>query len=173
MLAARLSDIEANYSTRPLIDFADPDIRQTVAKVLRERGMDRQRLGFSLEIQEDIRVWSYGLLILGPKDCTGLNTRFAIDSLVLIAARMADEAQYVQAKGRSSMSRGLCKSIYYPVTTLGPQQVLQQLRNTRMEALHDLASLVKVIRKKDTAAFSQKPSNQHLMRATRSPPWLA
>ena len=72
-------------------------------------------------------MWSYGILILGSEDCAGLNTRSAIDSLVLIAARMADEAQYVQAKGRSSRSRGLFKSIYYPVTTFGPQQVLQQL----------------------------------------------
>jgi hypothetical protein len=41
---------------------------------------------------KEIRSWKYGVLILNPNDGIGLNTKFAIDSIVLITNEIKKES---------------------------------------------------------------------------------
>lgn len=41
-----------------------------------------------------IRSWKFGILLLSPKDAIGVNTKFAVDSLVLITNELKSYAEY-------------------------------------------------------------------------------
>lgn len=43
---------------------------------------------------KEIRSWDYGILILEPEEGVGINTRFAKDSIVLIATKVENKAEY-------------------------------------------------------------------------------
>lgn len=42
-------------------------------------------VGSSYDNMKTIRTWTHGILILHPQDAVGVNTQFAVDSLVIIA----------------------------------------------------------------------------------------
>jgi hypothetical protein len=52
-------------------------------------------------------------LILDPEEGVGVNSRFSKDSIVLIACKVQNKAEYEQFLGRSSRTRGMCRGIYY------------------------------------------------------------
>ena len=41
-----------------------------------------------------IRSWKFGILIVNPEDAVGVNTKFALDSLVLITNEILRHEEY-------------------------------------------------------------------------------
>ena len=83
----------------------------------------------------DIRSWDYGVLLIKPSECRGVDTRFAKDALVLIAAKVESYHQYLQMLGRSSRSRKVCEGILYSVTSERPSQVIERLKRANVSLM--------------------------------------
>jgi hypothetical protein len=86
--------IYLNYDERPIIIFSTIEIQAKIKAILVRRSWARCKEGTSKDALSEIRSWNYGILLLSPEDAVGVNTRFAMDSVVLITNRMADKAQY-------------------------------------------------------------------------------
>jgi hypothetical protein len=106
-------EIAINYDERPIIVICESHTKDKVVDILERNKFLKFKIGVSVDVIKEIRAWEYGVLILEPSEGVGVNTRFAKDSLVLIATKVENKAEYEQFMGRSSRTRGMCKGIYF------------------------------------------------------------
>ena len=74
-------------------------------------------IGISEQNLHEIRQWNEGILLIDKKECRGIDTRFAKDSVVLIISSVESYHHYLQMLGRSSRSRNVCEGILYCPTS--------------------------------------------------------
>jgi hypothetical protein len=123
-------EINKTYHERPIILFCEGLSRQRITTLLGARGWTKYLEGPCAKNLATIRAWTFGILILSRNDAMGLDTRFQVDSQVLIALNVGSREEYQQMVGRSSRVRGLCFSAYYPVTEDSAEQAFEQLKMT-------------------------------------------
>ena len=96
------------------------------------------------------------MLVLGPKEGRGVDTRFRRDAIVLIAALVKNYHEVQQMLGRSSRTRGVCQGVLYSLGMERPPQVMERLKRHGATALMDLERLLKLL--------ELNTNNSHLIR---------
>lgn len=79
---------------KPIIIFTDKINTQRVEDILNAKKFTQFLVGATEENLKTIRGWKSGILILCPKDAVGVNTKFAVDSIVLITNDVQSEGEY-------------------------------------------------------------------------------
>ena len=109
ILAKIIDKLDDTYKKMPSICFLDEcDQKKLVthAKSKAWNTYNKKQLASLVNLKS-------GILILGPQDYRGLNTKFAITARVEVGCKVTSEAQRQQMMGRSNRARGVCEGTVY------------------------------------------------------------
>lgn len=83
--------------------------------------------GVTKQITDQMTTMDTGIYLLEKTYSRGLDTKFKVDSTVMIIAEVDDYSELIQMVGRSSRSRGLCESYLFSVGSENSFQLIQRL----------------------------------------------
>lgn len=77
MIAQIKEDIKINHNQKPIIIILDENQDEFVKQILSDLKINEFREGVNEEVLNEIRSWTFGILLLRSEDSFGTNTRFA------------------------------------------------------------------------------------------------
>ena len=107
-----IEQIEKTYDVKPIILIYDVEQEESFEKLLKCHNYTIYK-GSTERVIEHIKTIENGILLLQGDNCIGIDTRFKVDSQVLIIADVKTNHELIQMIGRSSRTRGICESYMF------------------------------------------------------------